>query len=802
MTQKPKTFCADLAHLPEALIPLTEQKRWVVWPWELRVSKTGKEKWTKPPRQARDPRRNARSNDPSTWGAYDDAVAAVTAGNADGIGYMLKDSNIGAIDLDHCVDDTKLDRWAEQLREEANKAYWETTVSGAGLRIIGTAGGPETHRRFNFGRNGTGIELYRNTARYITISGLQLGDCTELPPLDDLIDTLFARHSGQAAGGLDFNNAGSQDSLNYDDLIQNGAPEGERSELFQATVWHLAGRGRSAEQITDELARYPGGIGAKYADRLHTEVTRSFEKWRSRKRAAATGDAAPTGDWPQIYIRSGELPRVVNEAEDALLLLGREIYQRGGLIVRPAFFRLKAANDRDTSGWRLLPVTRPWLVEALTCAARFLKFDGRSKDWGAVDAPDKVADAYLNRPGGWRLPILVGITNTPFLRDDGSICECPGYDPVSGLLFKPDGENFPPIPQQPSKQDAVAALATLNDLIKTFPFVRPTDQSVALSAILTALDRRNLATAPLHAFTAPAAGTGKSLLVDAVSVLATNQLMPVIAQGRSEEELEKRLGAALLAGDAAISIDNCDHALQSGFLCQVLTQQKLNIRLLGFSKNVETPVSTMIYATGNNLVAAGDLVRRTLLCSLDAQCEQPELRTFSTNVIETIRANRGPLVTAALTALRAWHIAGERVKVPPLGGFEQWSRRIREALIWLEQADPCDTVQKVRTADPLREALLAVVTQWREHLGTGLGYTVQEIINRATVESDFHVALVNVAASKSGGNLVSNKRLGWWIKGIEGKIVTVIDDQTAIDLVVKKETIGGGHVKWRLYEKK
>ena len=60
MTEKPRTHNADLAHLPPALVPLTEEQRWVVWPWELRVTKNGKEKWTKPPRQAHDPRRNAR----------------------------------------------------------------------------------------------------------------------------------------------------------------------------------------------------------------------------------------------------------------------------------------------------------------------------------------------------------------------------------------------------------------------------------------------------------------------------------------------------------------------------------------------------------------------------------------------------------------------------------------------------------------------------------------------------------------------------------------------------------------------
>jgi hypothetical protein len=30
MTQKPQTYCGDLAHLPAALQPLTAEQRWVV----------------------------------------------------------------------------------------------------------------------------------------------------------------------------------------------------------------------------------------------------------------------------------------------------------------------------------------------------------------------------------------------------------------------------------------------------------------------------------------------------------------------------------------------------------------------------------------------------------------------------------------------------------------------------------------------------------------------------------------------------------------------------------------------------
>ena len=125
--------------------------------------------------------------------------------------------------------------------------------------------------------------------------------------------------------------------------------------------------------------------------------------------AAASVSVRPNG-----ICASGELPCVVNEAEEALLGLGREVYLRGGLLVRPLLLPTIPPND----DWHLTPLTRPWLVEALTCAARFLKWDARAKAYVPIDAPDDVADALLSRGGNWKLPILSGIIKTPFLRRD------------------------------------------------------------------------------------------------------------------------------------------------------------------------------------------------------------------------------------------------------------------------------------------------------------------------------------------------------------------------------------------------
>jgi hypothetical protein len=206
--------------------------------------------------------------------------------------------------------------------------------------------------------------------------------------------------------------------------------------------------------------------------------------------------------------------------------------------------------------------------------------------------------------------------------------------------------------------------------------------------------------------------TGKSLLVKLIGILATGRAVPTKSQGKTEEEFEKRLGGNLLAGDVCISIDNCSRPLTGDMLCQALSEDEVEVRVLGHTRNIKTATISTIFATGNNLIIADDLTDRSLLCSLDAGVERPGLRKFS---VEETRTRRGELVVAALTVLRAWHVArtaGERVNIASFGGFDDWSQRVREPLIWLGETDPYDTVDKTRGNDPAREALTAVLLLW------------------------------------------------------------------------------------------
>src|SRR5277367_6444262 len=117
----------------------------------------------------------------------------------------------------------------------------------------------------------------------------------------------------------------------------------------------------------------------------------------------------------------------------------------------------------------------------------------------------------------------------------------------------------------------------------------------------------------------------------------------------------------------------------------------------------------MFYATGNNLTLAGDLTRRAVVCRLDPGCERPELREFGCNPPDMVREDRPAYVAAALTILRAYFVTEDRVTIKPLGSYEAWSRRVREALVWLGCANPCDTMASARRADPVTSVLSKMI---------------------------------------------------------------------------------------------
>jgi hypothetical protein len=258
--------------------------QWVVFRWE----KDKNSRLTKPPYQARFPDRFASTDDPNTWTSHNEAVQAVENGEADGIGFVLTGTEFVAVDLDACrnPDSGKIDSWAQDILTRTT-AYFEITVSGAGLRIIGTGRGAQVHTKYDVdGRKGAKVELFRKATRYITISGLQHLRCNNLPNIDRLIDMLAEERPHRKARDTNQRTMALKppvelhDLESTSDIIKNGAPEGSRSEAFQSAVWLRAYEGKSVDEIVHELEEHPRGIAQKYQGRVRPEVERSYGKWR------------------------------------------------------------------------------------------------------------------------------------------------------------------------------------------------------------------------------------------------------------------------------------------------------------------------------------------------------------------------------------------------------------------------------------------------------------------------------------------------------------------------------------------
>jgi putative DNA primase/helicase len=402
-----------------------------------------------------------------------------------------------------------------------------------------------------------------------------------------------------------------------------------------------------------------------------------------------------------IRVVPGQMDKLADEAEDALLAANADVFQRAEHLVRPGFQEVTAADDMTTIAAGLHTLKPAALIEELARAADWQRYDRRSKEWTQIDPPASIAAILAARVGRWRLRYVIGMTTCPTLRPDGSLLSAPGYDAATRVFHMPEPNlRIPELLSCPSQDDAKAAVELLLHLLAGFPFVTDADRAVALSLIVSAVVRGALGMVPVHAVTAPTPGTGKSYLADVTAAIVSGRWCPVITPGRTEEEFEKRLGAMLLAGYPIISLDDISAGLSGDVLCQIAERPAVRIRVLGKSETPECEFRGVIIANGNNLAVIGDMTRRAILGKLDANIERPEDRQFSFDPVKCVLADCGKYIVAAMTIVRAYLAAGQPNKKPILASYGAWSDKVRSALVWIGCADPVETMKAIRENGP------------------------------------------------------------------------------------------------------
>jgi putative DNA primase/helicase len=499
------------------------------------------------------------------------------------------------------------------------------------------------------------------------------------------------------------------------------------------------------------------------------------------------GDGTFTADGRRVIRHDpGRIALILDEMGAALgefSAQGGSLFRWGSGLTRVYVAKADSAGPvrRWAGSVSLHPVSAPHLAELSTRSAVHERWDGRSEKYKEIDCPPKAAEAYLAR-GNWpELPELSGFIEGPSITLDGRVLDVPGYDSQTGIYAAWSHiPGYVSPPRAPTMRDAAQALDVLLAAISTFPFLEPADTNAALAGLILAVCRRSLPSAPLLCVTAPTPGTGKTLLTDTISILATGRRASVMAMGHDDAEADKRLAGVLLAGDSIINIDNVERPLGGDLLCQVLSQPVFKTRPLGASAMVDVPTCAIMAATGNNLSVQGDLKRRVTMIRMDARMERPETRDFSGEPhLDKIRRMRGELITAALTIPLAYLAAGApRVGSTPLGGFEDWDTLCRRPLIWLGLDDPLLASQLLRDQDPDMETTRALMTAWRDvFAGNAVG--VADVVREGTrlgegfdpsaqSKPELNEALLMV----TGGRAITTSKLGAWLRGHKDRIVS------------------------------
>lgn len=385
---------------------------------------------------------------------------------------------------------------------------------------------------------------------------------------------------------------------------------------------------------------------------------------------------------PLVYHRDRELVTVVGALPSESVPLGK-----GSPVIRS----LSAASimPRLTRYVKLVAFVEP-NAKAIAKA----ELVGRRADgaWKEILVPPVIMGALL-AIGEWPgVRPLVGVSETPFLRPDGSVCQSRGYDPATGFLYVPSIE-YPAVPDEPTQDDAKRALAELIDVFREFPHVDAAARLVPVAAILTLLARPALDGAiPAFVFDAATRGSGKTLQAHAVSLVCFGRFAAPCTFPKEDDELEKILGGYALAGSPIILLDNITRPFGGAPLDKALTARgDVEFRILGSTAIKRLPWLALVLASGNNIVFPEDTLRRVLVARVESELENPEDREDVRDLPHLCRSCRPKLIAAGLTILRAYCAKGRpSAGLKAWGSFEEWSRLIPHAIMFAGGANVLD----------------------------------------------------------------------------------------------------------------
>lgn len=404
---------------------------------------------------------------------------------------------------------------------------------------------------------------------------------------------------------------------------------------------------------------------------------------------------------------------------------GKKVFSYGGVISR---VKDDVVMPQDKGMWMNT------IVEACLIGQKNSK--GIPK---AVEPPGYVVTSTLSRAE--HFTPLEGIRHAPFIRKDGTVCQEPGYDDASRMkLVLSDSLSGISVPENPTKEEAVAAREYLEEWLYDFRKMMPTDADKAnvLALLITPFIRGSVPVVPLAVVNGLQHGVGKNKLANGIATVYTGKTLIPKTFSTDDEEQRKQLMSIFKEGHDFICYDEARTIAGKG-LAQALTVTSWSDRILGQSQIAEYPNNATWMSLGNNVRVEGDCIRRVYEIRLHPTSPNPENRKASDFRYPDFEARtarlRKEILEAVLTMIRGWYAAGSppASKESSFGSFEVWESLVRGVLEYAGVQGFLENLETFRGESSISNELWVAHFDWlKENFG-----------DEAFTTADVHEQLIN-----------------------------------------------------------
>ncbi len=552
--------------------------------------------------------------------------------------------------------------------------------------------------------------------------------------------------------------------------------EAGRMRFHESSSRHPAYTKEEADAKLAHAREAAGPATCEHISRLTDERFCKSCPHRGRIKSPIVLGVLKTGKGPIIYV-DADIQEMTDKALE-VLAMDADLYASDTGLVQLSQAEPDTKLGSSSTSMVIRPLGRATLKERMSHQMNFLSMEGSGPP-RRVFPPEDVVKAAQCRHELPRFRWLRSVRGVPVLHSDGTVGSSAGYDPKSQLYL--DLKKIYPLgSSHPTKADAEAAVARLLDVARDFPFVDEVSKAVYLAGVLTPVARPTfVGPAPAFLIDANVPGTGKTLLANLISIIATGRPTAPIVQLFNEEEERKRITSMLIAGKSFTIIDNLTGPFGGGALDALLTSEEWEDRRLGSNTQVKLPNTLLLYITGNNIQLKADTGRRCLLMRLESTCEHPETRSDfqHLDLEEWAQVHHGDLFSSALTVLQAYLVAKRpKVKMRPLGSFSGWSSLVQAAVVWAYGHDPVSSQVVIREQSDVEvERLRSLMSGWDELFPDGGAHTCNEAFERLQRTQGGYGLPANgvlqaLESTRSPGKLTASD-LGMALRKCKGRVV-------------------------------